>query len=78
MNEGKKERDYHQLLVYTYLILTTNVPHGKVNLLVLDGLHVESNRWNGGHVLVELQLVENGGLSGGVETNHQNTGFLVL
>ena len=33
--------------------------------------------WDGGDDLTELQLVENGGLSGGIETNHQNTHLLL-
>ena len=111
----------------SYLVLTTNIPHGERNVLVLDGLDVETcgsargrrrrkrcesltssaperlgtppcfqhphelgncriaaakrrararsllkgltDGRNGGNDLAELELVEDGGLTGGVETN---------
>jgi len=69
------------------LVLTSDIPHGERNVLVLDSLDVESynfrlERWkgavlkneltdggNGGDDLTKLELVENGGLTGGIETN---------
>lgn len=98
----------------TDLILTTDVPHCERDVLVLDGLDVESNRRNRGDncgesfsmtgqknhprhksassslkalnrvrnlkilpkislTFTELELVENGSLTGGVETDHKNT-----
>ena len=42
---------------WTNLVLTSDVPHGKVHLLVLDGFNVEANGWDRCHVFIELQLV---------------------
>lgn len=36
-----------------------------------------TNGWDRGHDLTELQLVQNGGLSGGVKTDHQNSHLLL-
>lgn len=61
----------------TDLVLTTDIPHGKLDVLVLDSLDVESNGGNGGDNLTKLELVENGGFTGGIETNHQDTHLLL-
>jgi hypothetical protein len=39
------------------LVLATNVPHRKVDVLVFHSFHIESNRRNSGHNFTELQLV---------------------
>ena len=51
------------------LILSTDVPHRERNVLVLHGLDVETDRRNRRHDLTELELVQDGRLTGGVETN---------
>ena len=51
------------------LILSSHIPHGEADVLVFDGLHVEADGWDGRHHLAQLELVEDGGLTGGVETN---------
>ncbi len=51
------------------LVLTTDVPHGEVNVLVLHGFDVKSNRWNGGHHLSQLQLVQDRRLTRCVQTD---------
>merc|ERR1712086_334490 len=61
---------------WTDLVLTANVPHGERNVLVLYGLHVETDGWDGGHHLSELELVKNGSLTSGVKTNHKDTTIL--
>merc|ERR1719222_1497539 len=55
----------------------TDVPHSKVDVLVLHSLHVESNRRNSRDNLAQLQLVQNGGLTSSIETNHQNSHLLL-
>lgn len=55
------------------LILTSDVPHVEGDVLVGDLLNVESNCWNWCYDLAELELVEDGGLTSGVKTNHKNT-----
>ena len=61
----------------TDLVLTAHIPHGEVDVLVLDGLHVEADGGDGGDDLAELELVEDGGLTSGIETDHKNTHFLL-
>lgn len=85
------------------LVLTTDIPHGELDVLVLDRLDVETcdgrgkgqrdgrSRSNGRRAgrlrhtngrdgrddFTELELVEDGGLSGGVQTDHQNSHLLL-
>ena len=40
------------------LVLASDVPNGERDILVLDSLHVEANRWYGGDDLAELELVQ--------------------
>jgi hypothetical protein len=42
----------------TDLVLTSDVPHCKVDVLVLDCFDVETDRWDGGDDFTELQLVQ--------------------
>lgn len=51
------------------LVLASDVPHGERDVLVLDGLDVETDGRDRGHDLAELQLVQDGGLAGGVKAN---------
>ena len=44
----------------TNLVLAADVPDIELCVLVCDGLDVEADGWNGGDVLVELELVEDG------------------
>lgn len=53
------------------LVLATNIPHVELDVLVRHRLDVEANSRDGGDVLAELELVENCGLAGGIETQHQ-------
>merc|ERR1711959_360252 len=46
-------------------------------LQLLEGLNVEANRRNRGDDLTQLELVQDGGLSGSVESDHQNTHLLL-
>ena len=52
-------------------------PHGEGDVLVLHRLHVEADRRNRGDDLAELELVEDGGLSGCVQPHHQDTHLLL-
>lgn len=60
----------------TNLVLTTNIPHIELDILVRDGLDVEADGGNGGDVLAELELVEDSGLAGGVESKHEQAHLL--
>lgn len=40
------------------LVLSTNIPDVKLDILVCDGFDVEANGRNGSDVLIELELVE--------------------
>ena len=51
------------------LVLTTDIPDIELDILVGDSLNVEADGGNRGDVLAELELVENGCLTSGVETD---------
>lgn len=57
-------------------VLSANVPHVEFDILVREGLDVESDGWDGRHGLIELELVQDGGLARGIEAQHQNAHFL--
>jgi len=61
----------------TDLVLTADIPDGELNVLVLDSLDVETDCGDGGDDFTELQLVEDSGLSGGIETDHKNSHLLL-
>lgn len=44
----------------TDLVLATDIPDVEFDILVGDAFHVEADGRDGGDVLVEFQLVENG------------------
>ena len=50
------------------LVLAAHVPDGEADVLVLHGLHVEPDGGDGGDDLAQLQLVEDCGLTGSVQT----------
>ena len=58
------------------LVLATDVPDVELDVLVGDGLDVEADCGDGGDILAELELIEDGGLSGGVESEHEETHLL--
>lgn len=58
------------------LILASDVPHGELKVLVLYRLNIKTNSGNGGDDLAELELEEDGGLTGGIEANHKDTNLL--
>lgn len=45
---------------WTDLVLTADVPHVELGILVSDGLDVEADGRDGGYILVELEFVKNG------------------
>ena len=78
------------------LVLASDIPHCERDVLVLDGLDVETcilpvsaaiaiitcsllhtNCGNSGDDFTELQLVEDCGLSGRVQTDHENAHLLL-
>jgi hypothetical protein len=59
------------------LVLSTDVPDGELDVLVLDGLDVEADRGDGGDNFTQLELVQDGRLSGGVQANHQDAHLLL-
>lgn len=61
----------------TNLVLTTDIPHGELNVLVLYSLDIEADSGNGGDNLTKLKLVEDGGFTGSIKTNHQNSHLLL-
>ena len=55
------------------LVLTAYIPHCETDVLVVNSLDIEANGWNGGDDLTELELVEDGGLTSSIETDHENS-----
>ena len=58
---------------WTDLVLTSDIPDGEADVLVFDSLHIEANGWNCGHNLAQFELIQNGGFTGSVQTNHENS-----
>jgi len=58
------------------LVLSTNIPYSELDVLVFDSLDVETDCGNSCDDFTKLQLVQDCGLSGGVQTNHQNSHLL--
>jgi hypothetical protein len=54
---------------WTDFVLTADIPHGEADVFVLYSLDVESDGWNGGDDLSELQLVENCSFTSRIETD---------
>ena len=42
------------------LVLPSHIPDIKFDILVCDGFDIETDRGNGGHGLVQLELVKDG------------------
>jgi len=59
------------------LILSTNIPYGELNVLVLNSLNIETDCGNCCNNFTELELVQNGGLSSSIQTNHQDSHLLL-
>lgn len=57
------------------LVLTSHIPHIKLDILIRHALHVEADGRDGRHVLAQLELVQDGGLAGGVKAEHEEAHF---
>jgi len=62
---------------WTDFVLTADIPDGEGDVFVLDGFHVEADGGNGGDDLAQLELVQHGGLAGGVQADHQDAHLLL-
>lgn len=54
------------------------VTYRKANVLVLDCLDVEADGGDGGHDLTQLELIQDGRLTGGVKTHLQHKGMKMV
>jgi len=61
----------------TDLVLSTNIPHCELNVLVLDRLDVETDSGDSGNNLSELELVENGGFTSSIQSDHEDSHLLL-
>jgi len=59
------------------LVLSTNIPYCELDVLVFDSLNVETDCRDGCDDFTKLQLIQDCGLSGGIQTNHQNSHLLL-
>ena len=57
--------------------LSSNVPNSEAESLIVHFFNIESNGRHGGDGLVQFHLIEDGGLSGAVEAEHEDLGFHV-
>ena len=57
------------------LVLTADIPHVELDILVSDRLNVETNCRDRCHVLPQLQLVENCRLASGIKPEHKQPHF---
>jgi len=53
----------------TDLVLPSDIPYSEADALVLDRLNIESDGGDSGDHLAKLELVEDGRLTGGIETD---------
>ena len=53
-------------------LLAADVPAVKLDVLVLQRLNIEANRWNRVDRLVQLHLEENGRLAGSVKAEYEH------
>eukprot|EP00055_Hartaetosiga_balthica_P016349 m.102973 g.102973 ORF g.102973 m.102973 type:complete len:94 (-) comp9088_c1_seq1:343-624(-) len=58
---------------WTDFILSSDIPNCEGNVFVFNSLNIKSNSRDGGHNLSELKLVEDGGLTGGIQTHHKDS-----
>jgi hypothetical protein len=81
MDEGQCSSDTAAFYLLSpqksYLVLTTNVPHGAIDVLVLDRLHIETHGGRGVDYLAQLELIQNGRLACRIEAHHQQAAVLV-
>jgi len=61
----------------TDLVLSTNIPDGEGDVLVFDSLDIETNGGDGGDDFSELQFVQDGSFTGGIQSNHENSHLLL-
>jgi len=59
------------------LILPSDIPYGELDVLVFDCLNVEANGGDRCHDLTQLEFVEDGRLSCGVQADHQDSHLLL-
>jgi hypothetical protein len=56
--------------------LPSNIVDRELELFVFNILYVKADGWDGGHHLTQLELVDGGGFSGAVESDHGDLGLL--
>merc|ERR550514_319736 len=61
----------------TDLVLAAHVPDREADVLVLHGLHVETDRRDRRHHLSELELIKDGRLPGGIKADHEDAHLLL-
>eukprot|EP01018_Ginkgo_biloba_P005720 Gb_01288 [translate_table: standard] len=54
-------------------VLTSNIPHSEVDVLILYSLHIETNGGNGCHNLIDLKLVQNSCFACSIQAQHHNS-----
>jgi len=59
------------------LVLSTNIPYGELNVLIFDGLDIETDCGNSCDNFTKLELVKNRSLPSSVQANHQNSHLLL-
>jgi len=58
-------------------VLAADVPHSEADVLVFHCLDIEPNSGNSGDNLAKLELVQDRGLTGSIESDHQDPHLLL-
>jgi len=61
----------------TDLVLAPDIPNGEGDILVFNGLNVETDGGDGGDNLTELELIEDCGLARSVQPDHEDAHLLL-
>jgi hypothetical protein len=61
----------------TDFVLTTDIPHCETDVFVFHSFDIESNGWNSSDNFTQLQFVQDGGFTSGIESNHQDAHLLL-
>jgi len=66
------------MVMFLYRGMAADIPESEAHVPVLDSLNVECDGCDGGGDLAGLELVEDGGLAGGVQPQHEDARLELL
>jgi hypothetical protein len=57
--------------------VASDIPNGKVDVVILNCLDVEADSGNSGDIFTKLESIEHGSLACGIKTHHENSNFFL-